>query len=142
MLTVAQLPAGQLAARLAGAGLYLQTGAFVTRLQSTIPGVVHGVGLMYADYPLGPDDGYADFHLSRPVRVQSGRQQPARQGVGVGRSGQQRQQQLQRVGAEQVGVAREVVVQHAFPVPLPPPQLLARRQAPGNGRAHVMVLAR
>ena len=67
MLTVAQLPAGQLAARLAGTGLYLQTGAFVTRLQSTIPGVVHGVGLMYADYPLGPDDGYADFHL-RMVR--------------------------------------------------------------------------
>ncbi|HEX7988043.1 MAG TPA: HprK-related kinase A [Duganella sp.] len=67
MLTVAQLPPGQLAARLAGAGLYLQTGAFVTRLQSTIPSVVRGVGLMYADYPLGPDDGYADFHL-RMVR--------------------------------------------------------------------------
>ncbi|MEV4783176.1 HprK-related kinase A [Burkholderia sp. LMU1-1-1.1] len=69
MLTVAQLPPGQLAARLAGAGLYLQTGAFVTRLQSTIPSVVHGVGLMYADYPLGLDDDYADFHLSmvRPL---------------------------------------------------------------------------
>lgn len=67
MLTVAQLPAGQLTARLAGAGLYLQTGAFVTRLQSTIPSVVRGVGLMYADYPLGPEDGYADFHL-RMVR--------------------------------------------------------------------------
>ncbi len=67
MLTVAQLPTGQLAARLAGAGLYLRTGAFVTRLQSTIPSVVRGVELMYADYPLGPDDGYADFHL-RMVR--------------------------------------------------------------------------
>lgn len=67
MLTVAQLPRGQLSERLAGAGLYLQTGAFVTRLQSTIPSVVRGVGQMYWDYPLGPDDGYADFHL-RMVR--------------------------------------------------------------------------
>jgi len=64
MITVAQLPRGQLAARLAGGGLFLQTGAFVTRLQTTIPTVLRSVALMYADYPLAPDDGYADFHLN------------------------------------------------------------------------------
>lgn len=69
MLTLAQLPPGQLRARLAGDGLYLQTGAFVTCVQSTIPSVVVGIALMYADYPLGPDNGYADFHLriARPA---------------------------------------------------------------------------
>lgn len=67
MLTVGQLTPPQLRQRMAGDGLYLRTGAFVTCLRSDIPQVVRAIALMYPDYPLASDDGYADFHL-RMVR--------------------------------------------------------------------------
>jgi HprK-related kinase A len=63
VLTVAALTRAELAARLAGPGLEIRTGAFVTRLHSTIALVADGVQLLYADYPLHPPDGFADFHL-------------------------------------------------------------------------------
>ena len=53
-----------------GPGIYLRTGAFVTHVRSAIPTVAHGIGLLYADYPLAEDD-FADFHVSldRPASL-------------------------------------------------------------------------
>lgn len=63
-LTVAQLSAADLRARLRGPGLRLRTGPFVLALRSTIAEVADGVTLMYADYPvLGPEH-FADFHIN------------------------------------------------------------------------------
>jgi len=63
MLTVASLTRAQLAARLGGAGLLVQTGAFVSRIQSPIHSVADGIALLYGDYPLHGADGFADFHV-------------------------------------------------------------------------------
>jgi HprK-related kinase A len=53
---------------LKGPGLCLQTGPFVTRIQSAISSVAEGVGQLYADFPVAPSDGFVDFHVrvSRP----------------------------------------------------------------------------
>ena len=45
-------------------GIFLQTGAFVTHLKSSMARVAEGVGLLYADYSLAERDGFADFHVS------------------------------------------------------------------------------
>lgn len=67
MTTVAALTRRQLDARLRGAGLYLEAGAFTLRLQSPIASVADAVGVLYADYPLLDDCQFADFHI-RVVR--------------------------------------------------------------------------
>jgi len=68
MLTVASLSFSQLRARLASTGLRLRTGEFVTCVRSTIPRVAKGIALMYDEYPLLGEDGFADFYvnLDRP----------------------------------------------------------------------------
>ena len=68
MLTVSSLTRAELGKRMAGPGLCLQTGAFVTRLSSPIGEVADGIALLYADYPLRDDAQFADFHvaLTRP----------------------------------------------------------------------------
>jgi HprK-related kinase A len=63
MLTIAELPRGALAARLAGPGLVLRTGPFASRIRSDIPQLRDGIALLYADYPVA-DTGFADFHLT------------------------------------------------------------------------------
>lgn len=45
-------------------GIRLQTGSFITHLQTSIPSVAEGIGLLYADYPLVEQTGFADFHVS------------------------------------------------------------------------------
>lgn len=69
MLTVSALSPRQLAARLAGPGIYLRTGAFVTHLKTTVPSVARGLALLYGDYPLLDQQAYPDFHLdvARPA---------------------------------------------------------------------------
>jgi HprK-related kinase A len=62
MLTVASLTRSQLETRLAGPGLTVRTGAFVSRILSPIGHVAEGISLLYGDYPL-EDDGFADFHV-------------------------------------------------------------------------------
>lgn len=49
-------------------GLFLQTGALTTHLQSDLPEVAQGIALLYADYPLQSHSDFADFHvrLCRP----------------------------------------------------------------------------
>ena len=68
MLTVSSLTRAELGKRMAGPGLRLQTGAFVTQVQSPIAAVADGIALLYADYPLRDDAPFADFHiaLARP----------------------------------------------------------------------------
>ena len=64
MLTVADLPRRELAARLAGPGLVLRTGPFANRIRSDVPHLLDGIALLYADYPVDEPGGFADFHLS------------------------------------------------------------------------------
>ena len=63
-MMVGDLPAVELARRLAGAGLRLRTGPVVCSLQSRLTRVVQGLSLHYADYPLEDPESFADFHVS------------------------------------------------------------------------------
>jgi len=66
MLTVASLTRTQLETRLAGPGLFLQTGAFVSRIRSPLPQIADGIALLYRDYPVhtaDKEDAFADFHV-------------------------------------------------------------------------------
>lgn len=63
MLTVSALAPGELRRCLAGSGIMLQTGSFLTRLRSDIGHVAEGVGLLYADYPLREQAAFADFYV-------------------------------------------------------------------------------
>ena len=64
MLTVSALGQAALRQRLAGPGIDLQTGAFITRLRSDIGHVAEGIGLLYADYPLLEHAPLADFYVN------------------------------------------------------------------------------
>jgi HprK-related kinase A len=64
MLTVGALSHVQLRARLAGAGVWLRTGPFVVRVRSALVEVAEGIGVLYADYPLCAEQGFADFHVN------------------------------------------------------------------------------
>lgn len=63
MPRIADLARGELARRLAGPGLLLRTGPFVSRIQSDIGLVADGIRLLYADHPCDEADGFADFQL-------------------------------------------------------------------------------
>lgn len=63
MSTVASLAPRALRRQLAGPGIYLRTGAFVTHLRSSIGHMADGIGLLYADYPLLDAPGFADFYV-------------------------------------------------------------------------------
>ncbi len=63
MLTVASLSRRELRQRMAGPGLDLGTGAFVTRLRSPLASVADGLQLLYGDYPVAAGEGFADFHI-------------------------------------------------------------------------------
>ena len=62
MLTVGALSRRELAARLAGPGLFLRTGPFTSCIRSNISYLVDGVAQMYGAYPID-DSGFADFHV-------------------------------------------------------------------------------
>jgi HprK-related kinase A len=62
-LTVASLGRTALATRLAGPGLLVQTGPFVSRIRSSIGHVAEGIELLYGNYPLLAEDSFADFHV-------------------------------------------------------------------------------
>jgi HprK-related kinase A len=63
MLTVSSLAPSELRARLAGDGLHLRTGDFVTCVHSPLPRMAENIGLMYADHPLAEAAGFTDFHV-------------------------------------------------------------------------------
>lgn len=62
-MIVADLSARELVQRLTGPGLVLRTGVFVSRIVSPIPSVAQGIRLLYADYLLGEEGGFADFDV-------------------------------------------------------------------------------
>ncbi|NNG24193.1 HprK-related kinase A [Telluria aromaticivorans] len=62
--TVSSLAAPELRRRCAGTGLVLRTGPFSCRVRTDIPHLVDTIALLYADYPLAPDDGFADFDVT------------------------------------------------------------------------------
>lgn len=62
-MNVSSLSATELKHRLAGNGLFLRTGPFIARIQSSIPSVASGIRLMYADSALADEHGFADFHV-------------------------------------------------------------------------------
>lgn len=64
ILNVSALAPSELGYRLKQAGIFLQTGSFITHLQTSIPGVVEGICLLYADYPLVEQAEFADFHVT------------------------------------------------------------------------------
>lgn len=61
--TVSSMTPSALAARLAGPGLYLRTGPFISHIGSTVDPIAAGIGLMYADYELAASTAFADFHV-------------------------------------------------------------------------------
>jgi len=63
MMTVSALTRTELGARLEQTGIHLQTGSFITCLQTSVSSVVEGIGLLYADYPLLENNEFADFHI-------------------------------------------------------------------------------
>lgn len=68
MSRLADLAPADLAARLAGPGLLLRTGPFVSRIHANIAPLARELARFYADYPVEQDGGYADFQvrLSQP----------------------------------------------------------------------------
>jgi HprK-related kinase A len=50
--------------RLKEPGISIRTGAFATHLQTSIGSIAEGIGLLYADYPVVEQGGFADFHVS------------------------------------------------------------------------------
>lgn len=63
-MNISALTLPELGFRLKTAGIFLQTGSFVTHLRTSIASVAEGIGLLYADYPLVEQAGFADFHVS------------------------------------------------------------------------------
>lgn len=63
-MNVGDLDAAALARRLHGDGLRVRTGPLVANVRSPLAQVARGLSLHYAEHPLEPDDGFADFHVS------------------------------------------------------------------------------
>jgi len=66
MLTLASLDRGEMLRRLAlsGPGLVLRTGPFRSRIHTDIAHLADAIALLYADYPVEGEDGFADFQLA------------------------------------------------------------------------------
>lgn len=64
MLTVSSLDATELRRRCADGGLVLRTGPFTCRIRTDIPQLVDTIALLYADYPVAGQDGFADFQVT------------------------------------------------------------------------------
>ncbi|MEN3367722.1 MAG: hypothetical protein V7606_4996 [Burkholderiales bacterium] len=62
-MKVSQLTSSELEYRLKHPGISIRTGAFTSRIQSPFPSVAEGIGLLYGDYPVVEQDGFADFHV-------------------------------------------------------------------------------
>jgi len=60
---VSTLPPIEQAHRLRHQGVNLRIGPFVARVQSSIPDVIEGIRLLYAEYPQERNSTFADFHV-------------------------------------------------------------------------------
>ena len=64
MLTLSALPSGELADRLRGEGLRLQTGPLVFCIRSRINDVLQGLTALYGEHPVLDPSSFADFDIS------------------------------------------------------------------------------
>lgn len=64
MPRIGDLPYSELHDRLRRGELFLQTGAFVSRVQSPLEAVADGLALLYANHLYSDSAGFADFHIS------------------------------------------------------------------------------
>ncbi|GAB3289810.1 HprK-related kinase A [Parahaliea aestuarii] len=62
--TLSTLGTDGLQSALAGEGVRLRVGPYRYAIRSPEPIVARGLALLYADFPLAPRDGFADFHVS------------------------------------------------------------------------------
>ena len=63
-MRVGELAEREVAARLERPGLDLDTGPFVVRLETPIESLAEEVRFLYHDFPVVPDDGFVDFHVT------------------------------------------------------------------------------
>lgn len=63
-MKLSSLSSQKLETGLKGPGIYLQTGAFVTHVRSSISSVAEGMAQLYPDFPLAEQANFADFHIS------------------------------------------------------------------------------
>lgn len=63
-MNVSDLTYPALAQSLEHGGINLRIGFCVVSIRSSFPSVAQGIHLLYADYPLEPAQGFADFHIS------------------------------------------------------------------------------
>lgn len=63
-MKLSRLSRSDLERRLGGPGLLLQTGPFLSRIRTSIPEVIEGIALLYADYPAPDEEPFADFHIA------------------------------------------------------------------------------
>jgi HprK-related kinase A len=62
-LKISELTSSELGYRLKEPGISIRTGAFVSHIQTSLPSVAEGIGLLYADYPVAEQGAFADFHV-------------------------------------------------------------------------------
>lgn len=63
-MNVASLTVDELGRRLRRDGVQIRIGAYSVRIASPLPGIAPNLHLLYADYPLETEEGFADFHVS------------------------------------------------------------------------------
>jgi len=68
---IADLKPSDLTERLERGELFLETGPFLSRIQTSIKSVQSGIALLYAGFPVHSDVPFADFHVSlvRPASL-------------------------------------------------------------------------
>lgn len=62
-MKISQLTATDLCGTLAGPGLFLTTGPYVFKIQTTVPRIAEGIRVLYAEFPIASSLDFADFHL-------------------------------------------------------------------------------
>lgn len=64
-MNLSQLPPADLRRQLAGVGLWMRTGPFSLKVQSSIPSVAEGLAELYGQFEVrGTHESFADFHVS------------------------------------------------------------------------------
>ncbi len=61
---ISALPYDHFSSFLKADGLRIETGPFITRLQTKLTDVIENLALLYSDYPISTKAGFSDFHLN------------------------------------------------------------------------------
>lgn len=62
-MQIADLAHSDIRRRLRGNGLAWRIGPLTVRVQSRFESLVEGIGTLYRDYPVAPDEAFVDFHV-------------------------------------------------------------------------------